>query len=145
MSVRIQIRDKFLELVKTLADFSDSNVTLYKLDRVDQTPASSIYLGRLDSEPTTMGGGSNDFDRELVVMVDFHSDHGSDADAQTSAWLTELETAVYRSLKAGEFPEAVEDAFLDFAEFRPTTTAKERKGDLVTIWRVEFTETIETA
>lgn len=145
MSTRIEIRNQFVSLVKTLSDFGDSNVTLYKLDRVDKTPASSIYLGRLNSEPSTMGGDSNDFDRELVIMVDFHSDHGQDADAQTSEWLTQLETAVYRTLKAGEFPEAVEDVFLDFAEFRPTSTAKERKGDLVTIWRVEFEETIAIA
>jgi hypothetical protein len=145
MSDRIDIRDKIVSLVEGMTDFSAANVKLYKLDRVDKTPSSSVYLGRMDSSVGSMGGGSNSIDRELVIMVDFHSDHGTDADAQTSAWLEELETAIYRARKAGEFPASVEAASLDFAEFRPTSTAQEKTGDLVSFWRVEFSERLATS
>ena len=140
MSPRIQIRDKIVSLVKEMTDFSDANVSLYKLDRVDKTPSASIYLGRMNSEISTMGGDTNSFERDLVIMVDFHSDHGTDADSQCSDWLEELETLIYRAEKSGAFPNAVEDIALDYAEFRPTSTAKERMGDLVTVWMVEFNE-----
>jgi hypothetical protein len=142
MSPRIQLRDKIVSLVKEMVDFSDANVSLYKLDRVDKTPSASIYLGRMNSEISTMGGESNTFERDIVIMVDFHSDHGTDADSQCSDWLEELETLIYRAEKSGAFPDAVEDIELDYAEFRPTSTAREKMGDLVTVWRAEFNETL---
>lgn len=142
MSPRIQLRDKIVSLVKEMADFNDANVSLYKLDRVDKTPSASIYLGRMNSEISTMGDDSNTFDRDIIVMVDFHSDHGADADGQTDEWLVELESLIYQAQGRGELPESVEDIELDYAEFRPTSTGKERMGDLVTVWRAEFSETL---
>jgi hypothetical protein len=140
MSARIDIRDKVVALVKEMADFSDSNVSLYKLDRVDKLPAASIYLSRLNSEPSGMGGGSNSFERSLGIMIDFHSDHGTDADSQSSDWLDEIELLIYRAEKNGAFPTSLDAIKLDFAEFRPTATSKERRGDLVTVWVADFDE-----
>ncbi len=145
MNPRIQIRDKIVSLVKEMADFSDKNVQLYKMDRVDKTPSASIYLGRLNSEISTCGEESNYYDRDLTIMVDFHSDHGTDADSQTSEWLAELERLIYRAEKSDAFPVPIDDVMLSFAEFMPTATSNERRGDLVSAWRVEFAETVTTS
>lgn len=142
MSDRITIRNKIVALVKDMADFNDANVTLYKLDRVDSTPQASVYLGRMSSELSTMGGSSNSFERDVVIMVDFHSNHGTDADSQTDAWLVELEALIYRADGNGDFPDSLNGLNLEFAEFRPTATSNERRGDLVTVWRAEYDETL---
>jgi len=141
-SPRIEFRNHIVGLIKQIADFNDGNVSLYKLDRVDSTPCASVYLGRLTSETEAMGGSSNRIERDLTVMVDFHSNDGTDADAQTDAWLVELEQLIFSSSKNGELPAGCDDAELSFAEFRPTDTSKERRGDLVTVWRVEISETL---
>ena len=142
MSPRILFRNKLVELVKELADFDDSNVSLYKLDRVDKTPHAAIYLGRMNSELETMGGDCNGYERDITVYIDFYSDHGTDADAQTDAWLVELEQLIYRAEKNDDLPGDMEDAQLRFAEFRPTSGGKEKRGDLVTAWVANFSETL---
>lgn len=141
-SPRIEIRDLIVELVKKIPEFNDKNVSLYKMDRVDKTPAASVYLGRMGSELTTMGGESNTYSRDIGIMVDFHSDDGLDADAQTDCWLVELESLIYKAQETGALSELLEDIDLTYAEFHPTSTGRERMGDLVTMWRAEFSETL---
>ena len=92
-----------------------------------------------------MGGTSNDFERDLSVFVDFYSDHGTDADSQTDAWLSELEQKIFDAVKNDELSEGFEDVVLSFAEFKPTETSREKRGDLVTIWQAEFMETLSVS
>lgn len=131
-----------------MADFDASKVQLYKLDKVDKTPMAAIHLGPMVSseEAETMGAASSRevcLSRVLTVFVDFHRDtSGGDADAELDAWLVELETAVYQAMVDGDFNGKADFISLERAEFHPTPTGKERKGDLVTEWRVQFAESV---
>lgn len=145
MSDRIRIRNKIVEQVKKLADFNDTNVQLYKLDRVDKTPFAAVYLGRLTSELDDMNSSnSQGVSRSLRVMVDFHLDTtAGDADAILSEYLEEMERHVLTAAKLGEFEGR--DASLEEAEFHPLDTSRERRGDMSTTWLIEYDETITTA
>ena len=145
MTPRIAIRNFISEKVKQIGEFTEKNVSFYKLDRVDHPPHASIYLGRMNSEIDSMGGDSNNFERELFVMVDFYCDKSEDADAQSDEWLSQIETLIYRAEKNDDLPDGVEDVILQYAEFRPTEGGKQTRGDLVTAWRVEYSETISIA
>ena len=140
MSKRIEIRNKIKELVETMPDFQAGNVQLYKLDNVDRTPFASVYLDRMTSDPDAMAsnGDSYNVDRSLRVAVDFHLDKSTlDADADMDAWLSQLEHIIMTAAEAHELPR---NMALESAQFRALETSRERKGDLVTIWRADYDE-----
>jgi hypothetical protein len=144
MSDRINIRNKIVEQLKKLAAFDDTNVQLYKLDRVDKTPFAAVYLGRLTSELDDMNSSNaQGVSRSLRVIVDFHLDTTTgDADAILSGYLEEMERHVLTAAKKGEFEGR--DASLEEAEFHPLDASRERKGDMSTTWLISYDETVST-
>lgn len=145
MSARIDFRNKLIEQLHKLADFSPANVQLYKMDRVDKTPFAAVYLQGMTSRPEAMDSmDCQDVRRELRAVVDFYLDtDAGDADALLSAYLDELEGHIMTAAKNGEFPDR--DVMLESARFHPTETSRERRGDLETIWVIEYDEAIATA
>lgn len=142
MSARIDFRDHMVSLIQSMSDFTASNTHLYKLDRVDATPAACVYLASMLSEKESMSGTSMSMARTLTVHVDFHSNHATDADSQVDTWLNELELLLYRSIKNNTAPASILKAQLDEAEYRPTERGGKKIGDLVSSWVAEFSETL---
>lgn len=145
-SNRILLRNTIRDLVATLPGFNADKVKLYKLDRVDETPFASVYLDRMDSDLETMTsmGRVNAVSRKIRVAVDFHLDEGTtDADSAMDDWVAELEQKVMKEARADNIGD-IRFVVLTSAVFRPLSTHKEKRGDLVAIFEAEYEEMISS-
>jgi hypothetical protein len=137
-ALRIDIRDKMIELVAALPGFTTDLVAAHKLDKVELSNQASVYLQGLDSEPAANRGVRK---RDQRVNVSLFLEDDTDAEAKGSDLLNTLEAAVETTRRATGFG-GISGCYLESANVAHDPTSKGKRADIHATFLFEFTEAI---
>jgi hypothetical protein len=137
-ALRINIRDKMIELVAALPGFTTDLVAAHKLDKVELSNQASVYLQGLDSEPAANRGVRK---RDQRVNVSLFLEDDTDAEAKGSELLNTLEAAVETTRRAAAFG-GISGCYLESATVAHDPTSKGKRADIHATFLFEFTEAI---
>lgn len=138
-ALRINIRNKMLQLVAALPGIGPDNVSPHKLDKVEKGNEASVYLQVVDSQKGAMKGAR---ERELYVNVSLFLSDNTDAEAKGAELLNTLEASVEAERKAGGFndPSAISGVELKSASVAHDPTSKGKRADTHATFLFKYTE-----
>lgn len=137
-ALRIEIRDKMIELVAALPGIGSDNVSAHKIDKVEKGNEAAVYLQGVESEPAASRGIRK---RDQRVTVSLFLEDASDAEAKGSDLLNTLEAAVETTRRASQFG-AISGVHLESATVSHDPTSKGKRADVHATFLFEFTEAL---
>jgi len=137
-ALRIDIRDKMIELVAALPGIGTDNVSPHKLDKVEKANEASVYLQATDSAKGAMRGVR---EREQRVNVSIFLEDATDAEAKASDHLNALESAVEAARRSNGFG-TISGCHLESASLAHDPNSRGKRADLHAVFLFEFSEQI---